>query len=323
MQVRLSTQFPTLFKSLLRNPWSAAGICILLLCLAGCGGSAASSNMAQTQTPTLQPDNTTGISSSTPSSPGSSNDSSSGSSSPSNSGSSPSQSSPSQSSTIPGVPAGAKTTYAVQTLPDWQWCTAKLHGHPCASGEGDATSSMTPNQDNPSLSGKSSHFTLGGETRYSNALWWKQLGHDSKSVHFVYDLYFYIKSPNAPEALEFDVNQSMGGQRWTWGTECSYRDSGHWDIWDPEAEKWETTSVSCPPVAANQWHHLTWQVERVNGKAHYISVTLDGDVHQVDKYYNPQQHFHGDGISVAFQLDGNYRQDPYSVWLDNVSLSSW
>jgi len=41
---------------------------------------------------------------------------------------------------------------AVQTLPDWQWCTAKLNGHVCASGLGNATSSMTPEQADPSLS---------------------------------------------------------------------------------------------------------------------------------------------------------------------------
>ena len=76
-------------------------------------------------------------------------------------------------------------------------------------------------------------------------------------------------------------------------------------------------------VAPNQWHHLTWTDERVNGQTHYISVALDGVVYTVDKYYKPQQNYNGDDVNVAFQLDGDYRQDPYSVWLDNVSLSSW
>ncbi len=212
---------------------------------------------------------------------------------------------------------------AVQTLPNWQWCTATLNGKPCASGLGNATSSMTPNQQSPSLSGKSSLFTLGGPTQYSNALWWKSFGPNSTPQHFVYDLYFYLQDPNSPEALEFDVNQSMGGTRYTWGSECSYRDTGHWDIWNPEAEAWETTSVACPPVSANTWHHLTWQIERVNGQVHYISVTLDGNVGTVDKYYNPQPDYAGSDVNVAFQMDGDYRQDPYSVWLDNVSLSEW
>jgi hypothetical protein len=231
--------------------------------------------------------------------------------------------SPAQPSGSPGVPAGAEVKSAMQTLPNWEWCTAKLNGKPCASGQGDATSSMSPGQDDPSLSGNSAQFKIGGPTQYSNALWWKSLGPNSKPTHFVYDLYFYLKDPSAPEALEFDVNQSMNGKRYTWGTECSYRDSGHWDIWDPESGRWVTTSVECPQVEAGKWHHLIWSFERVDGKTHYISVSLDGDVHTVDKYYNPQEHWSGSAVSVAFQMDGNYRQDPYSVWLDKVTLSYW
>jgi hypothetical protein len=212
---------------------------------------------------------------------------------------------------------------AVQTLPNWQWCTATLNGKPCASGLGNATSTLTQNQQTPSLSGASSEFTLGGQTQYSNALWWQAFGPNSTPTHFVYDLYFYMDDPNLPEALEFDMNQSFGGVRYTWGTECSYKHTGYWDIWNPETERWETTSVACPVVSAQTWHHLTWQGERVNGQVHYISVTLDGNVGTVNKYYNPQQDYPGDGLNVAFQMDGDYRQDPYDVWLDNVSLSYW
>lgn len=56
---------------------------------------------------------------------------------------------------------------------------------------------------------------------------------------------------------------------------------------------------------------------------HYISVTLDDQVSTVDEPYNPQAGWQDDDVNVAFQLDGDYRQDPYSVSLDNVSLSSW
>ena len=285
-------------------------LAIPLLILAGCGGGTAP-GIAQTQPPAP------------PTTPQTSGSGSQGSSPSGSSGGSSGGSGSTQSSGAPGVPSNAKVVTAVQTQPDWQWCTAKLNGHECASGLGNATSSMKPNQGDPSMSGNSAEFQIGGPTHYSNALWWKGLGVDKVSTHFVYDLYFYMKDPNFPEALEFDINQSMGGQRWTWGTECSYRNTGYWDIWNSETGTWETTSVPCPVVSANEWHHLTWTVERVNGQAHYISVELDGNVTTVDKYYNPQAHYNGDGVNVAFQMDGDYRQDPYSVWLDNVSLSSW
>ena len=63
----------------------------------------------------------------------------------------------------PAPPSNAKTTAAIQTLDGWTWCTAKLNGQTCASGEGNADSSMTPKQQTPSLSGSSSAFWLGGK----------------------------------------------------------------------------------------------------------------------------------------------------------------
>src|SRR5215471_10657068 len=96
-------------------------LAIPLLILAGCGGGAP--GMSQTQSPTLQP--------ATPSDPQSSGSGSEG----SGTGSSGSGDSGStQGSGSSGVPSNAKVTSAVQALPDWQWCTAQLDGHECASG---------------------------------------------------------------------------------------------------------------------------------------------------------------------------------------------
>jgi len=292
----------------------------MLLFTLGCGGAATDpvSPGAQPADPPAGSSTSSSSSSSSTSSSSSSDTGTQGSATPSQTGSS------SSTSSIPaGVPGSAVVDAAVQALPNWQWCTAKLDGKPCASGLGKASSSLTQDQQTPSLSGKASQFTLGGKTAYSNALWWKSFGPNRQPTHFVYDLYFYMDDPNSPEALEFDMNQSFGGVRYTWGTECSYRNTGHWDIWNPEAERWETTSVSCPVVSANTWHHLTWTVERVNDQVHYISVALDDHVSKVEKYYNPQPNYRGSELNVAFQMDGDYRQDPYSVWLDKVSLWSW
>jgi len=181
---------------------------------------------------------------------------------------------------------------------------------------------MTPAQQTPSLSDASSMFWIGGPTPYSNALWWKELGPDSKPTHFNYDLYFYLEDSNAPEALEFDVNQTVAGTRYVFGTECSYHNTGHWQIWDSAKGKWFNTDVACPQVAPKQWHHLVWQFERVGNQAHYIGVTLDDQDMKVDKYFDPQKYGNA-GISVAFQMDGDHRQTPYKVWLDKVSLISW
>lgn len=140
--------------------------------------------------------------------------------------------------------------------------------------------------------------------------------------HFVYDLWFYVDNADLPEALEFDVNQSFGGTRWIFGTECSLKDTGKWDVYD-KGRHWVPTNVPCTHLSSTTWHHLIWQFERAGQQVHYISVTLDDNTSQVDMYLNSQSNFDGDGIDADFQMDGDSEQDAYTVWLDQVTLTEW
>lgn len=218
------------------------------------------------------------------------------------------------------------TVSSIQALPGWQACSAVFppeaprHGQICAAGLGTATVSMTPGQNTPSLDGNSAKFSIAGPTGYSNELWFNPVGGGSNVTHFVYDLFFLIDNPTASQALEFDVNQTFGGQRWTWGTECNFNGTGKWDIWDPLNETWVPTSVDCKPFAANTWIHLIWNFERINGQAHYISLTVDNQTFNINQFFNPQQNWTLEEIDAAFQMDGNFKQQPYNVWLDKVNL---
>ena len=223
------------------------------------------------------------------------------------------------------VSAQPTTTVSnIQNMPGWQSCSALFPpgspraGQICAAGLGDAVSTMTQNQTSPALDGKSAKFTMGGPTGYSNELYFESLGGGTSVSHFTYDLYFYIDNPDASQALEFDVNQTFGGTRWTWGTECNFNGTGKWDIWN--SETWIPTTVDCKPFPANTWIHLVLNFERVNGQMHYISISVNGVTSTVDQYYDPQSNWTLEDINVAFQMDGNFEQAPYNVWLDEVTL---
>src|SRR5579863_3698197 len=101
---------------------------ITLLSTLGCGGNGSTSSSPLAQTPAPAPADA-----------GTASSQSSSGSTPS-SGSSSSSSTPSSSSTVPST---ALVNAAVQSLPGWDWCTAKLNGKPCASGLGNATSTLT------------------------------------------------------------------------------------------------------------------------------------------------------------------------------------
>jgi len=210
----------------------------------------------------------------------------------------------------------------------WQSCSATFptgsgrDGQVCAAGHGTAVSAMAENQATPSMDGKAAKFAMGGPTPYSNMLYFNAVAGGNSVSHFTYDLYFYVDDPNAPEALEFDINQTFGGNRWVWGSECNFDGTGKWDIWN-DVEGWKPTSVDCKPFPANTWIHLIWKVERVGNQVHYISLTVGDQTYSIDTYYPNQPDWTLEEIDVAFQMDGNYEQQPYNVWLDQVKLTGY
>ena len=212
----------------------------------------------------------------------------------------------------------------IQNLPGWLSCSAALgNGFTCAAGLGTAVSQLIQNQSSPSLDGSSAEFTMAGPHPYSNELYWYPLGGGNNVTHFTYDLWFYVSVGDAPQSLEFDVNQAFGGTRWTWGSQCDFDQTGKWTIWDPLHEIWVPTTVPCEHFPSNSWIHLIWNLERVGNQVHYMTLDVADQEYDVDTYYTAQPNWYQEEIDIAFQLDGNYEQQPYQVWLDKVTLNTY
>ncbi len=206
------------------------------------------------------------------------------------------------------------TYYNIDDMGGWGSCGA------CAgiSASGPVGSYWMRHVSSPSLDGSSAQFYLGGKP-YADALWWKQLGANSGAYNFTYDLYFYIQNPSLAQALEFDVNQSTGGHKYIFGTECDARYGHVWKVWNTAGHYWVNTYQSCYP-AAYHWNHLTIQLQRVGGKVHFISITLNGATKYINKYFYPQSSSANE-INVAFQMDLDSYGQGYSVWIDRMRLS--
>ena len=216
------------------------------------------------------------------------------------------------------VAPNASAKLDIDQMPGWQNCGA------CAGRNGAGPTvpySMSEGAQSPSIDGKSAIFWLGGTTPFGSAIWWKQLGGNAGATHFVYDLYFFMNNPGASQALEFDMNQAVGGRKLIFGTECDIVEGHAWRVWDTANNHWVSTGASCQ-VNGNSWNHLTWEFERVNGQTHFVAVTLNGYRQTVNKYFNSKPGGY-DELNVAFQMDGNRNQDDYQVWLDKVSLYAW
>lgn len=220
------------------------------------------------------------------------------------------------SSAVVDVPETAAAFYNIDELDGWGHCTL------CAGGGEQALYTMKQGVASPSIDGKSMEFWVGGTVPYSHGLWWKRLDStDSTKSHFVLEMRYYIKEPQKSFGLEFAVNQAFGGKRWKWSTQCSYN-KGYFSTWDTYNFRWVATSVPCTRPKAYTWQHVVFEYARVNGKARFISITVDGQKHYVNKEFEPEA-FPDNGMNVHFQLNGNSFQDDYSVWMDKMNLRYW
>ena len=218
------------------------------------------------------------------------------------------------------IPSNATVFSQIEDLTNWQSCDA------CAGANGNGPSTphwMAQFQTTPSLDGSSAEFFVGGTTPYGAALWWKQLGPIDSATHFVYDMNFYLTDATAPQALEFDVNQSVNGKKFIFGTECDFHGAKTWRIWDSTLH-WQDSGVSCTAAqTAKVWHSLRWEFERTSGgHTHFIAVTVDGTRRTIDRFYNPQSSSARE-LNVAFQMDGNSTMTDYHIWVDKIKLSVW
>lgn len=197
------------------------------------------------------------------------------------------------------------------------------------------TYSMVQGIQAPSMSGQAAQYNLGGTAVYSDALFNNHLIGDGSSQglldsghvlvptyhDFTYDVYFYGSDLSLSQAVEFDINQFFGGMGFIWGHECRIAGGNEWDIWDNLNQHWVPTGVPCYPNS-NAWNHVTIQVQRTaNNQLLYESISLNGVSHTVNQYYNPGSAVGWYGITINYQMDGNYMQSPYSIYLDNLTFT--
>lgn len=195
--------------------------------------------------------------------------------------------------------------------------------------------SMTQGVNTPSLSGQAAVFWVGGTTPYSDALWNNHLigafssqgmpdsdqSKTSSIYNFTYDVDFYGDNLGLAEAVEFDINQFFNGMGFIFGHECRIGDGNQWDIWDNSQGKWVPTGIPCNPKSG-QWNHLTLKVQRTSDDHEtYQSITLNGQTSTLNWTFNKGSSPGWYGVTVNFQLDGDYKQDAYKVYLDNLTLT--
>jgi hypothetical protein len=206
----------------------------------------------------------------------------------------------------------------------------------CSSTGNQAKWSWTQNVSSPSMDGKTTKSTYGGgSTQWADILWNNHLIGDFSShglrdfnktlvtsLHdFTYDVYFWINKTSDSQAVEFDINQFVGGKSYIWGHECRI-DGGHeWDTWNNSQKKWVPSGIPCNPKSG-AWNHLTIHVQRTSdNRLRFNTITLNGNTATLDRYDTPTA-TSWYGMTINYQIDSNRYSTPYSVYLDKLTFTA-
>jgi hypothetical protein len=208
----------------------------------------------------------------------------------------------------------------------------------CSSSCSGVAWSMVQHVSSPSLSGSATQFNLGGSTPYSDALWTNPvIGQgttqgipDSSHTllptlhNFTYDAEVYLSNYSVTQNLEFDINMYMNGVGMIWGTQCDHLSDGDWDIWNNVEAAWVSTGAPCK-LNNGAWNRVTIQAQREsNNDLLYQSITVNGVTYNINRTEAPFTVPSGWwGITVNYQMDGNYAQSANTTYLDSFSLTYW
>lgn len=195
---------------------------------------------------------------------------------------------------------------------------------------------MQQHEGSVSKSGNGTEFDLWGTSPFSAVLYSNPvLGQGSwintdsnqtliPTLHnFTYDADVYVTNAPVTQALEFDVNMYMNGVGMEWGTQCNHLDDNSWDYWDNVNAHWVSSGAPC--IMTNGWHHVTIHVQRESDNTLlYQSITWDGTTYTLNQYVPPFQVPSGwYGVTVNYQMDGNYNMSSNTTYLDNFNLTYW
>jgi hypothetical protein len=206
----------------------------------------------------------------------------------------------------------------------------------CVSTGPELKWSWKPNVASPSMDGLTSKTVYGGGTvQWSDAFWNVHLIGNMSSQgmkdanhtiipnlrDFTYDVYFWVGNINNSQALEFDINQFVGGKSHIWGHECRIAGGHEWDTWNNQKKHWVPTGIPCYPVS-NAWNHLTLNVKRTaGGKLLFHTITLNGKTATLDRYDAPTDS-NWYGVTINYQIDGNKTITPYTVYIDKLTFTA-
>jgi hypothetical protein len=269
---------------------SLVSIALLTTLIIGCGGSAANSVVASNGSSTSNPSPTpTPAASPTP---------------------------------TPSTPASTVIDN-VQDSTSWLTCGA------CGNNGGTgpvATFAFTPGIATPSESGRATNFSIAANVAFTNAYWYRQqpvINSQINALTYQFDLYIPNGMQTAPQAIEFECQQTVGGWVYNFAWQAEYH-GGVWRTFDYGLQQWQSANVAFTPFTPGAWHHILveYHNDTTSHTVFHDAITVDGVRTVVGITHNA--FFSGatkNQFTNAFQLDSNSTATPYNVYVDKMRIT--
>jgi hypothetical protein len=188
-----------------------------------------------------------------------------------------------------------------------------------------ATYSFATGITSPSIDGRSAQFSIAASVPYTNAYFYQKhavIPNEISALTYEFDFYVPTGMETAPQALEFECQQTLNGWIYNFSWQAAYV-GGVWRIFDYGLQQWQSTGIPVQPFSGGTWHHVLaeYHNDAVNHVVWHDALTVDGVRHIVNIPHNAFFSGNANQFTNAFQLDSNSTATPYSVYLDQMSIT--
>lgn len=188
----------------------------------------------------------------------------------------------------------------------------------------------------PSLDTESLQCSLLGGVGYSNAHFYRIFTSEPTSIAFTITLSFRFTpttcnnagSPSIIQGLEFTMSKFYQNIRWEFGLQWENvaasvnNGAPQWRFWN--GSHWVRLNRPLSQcLQGEQWHEFTIVGQIINDNVFYDRFVIDKQVHVLDITVPPVPAIdvvRDDRLAIGVQLDGNFQESPYDVFLDKVNF---
>lgn len=163
---------------------------------------------------------------------------------------------------------------------------------------------------------------------YADAYWYKELGaqpHTYQQTFELFSLFPTLNDSNASQAVELDLQQTIGGITFNWGLQFYFTEA-QIRVWDrlsnvlTPGTGWKPTGHPLPRWTPGMWQHIKLTVSRASSSVFYDVLEVNGVSFLLQQSFSVASVGEKEQLNCAVQLDGNSTGVAYKMMVDAVSL---